>query len=85
MASIHRHLSSLFESAEVVWYMPVAYQSAKLRQLVLARLFTPNTSHLRLMTPKQFMDCATVKDHTPNQLSAIGIKSKACSNLSRKS
>ena len=84
MASIHRHLSSLFESAEVVWYMPVAYQSAKLRQLVLARLFTPNTSHLWLMTPKQFMDCAMVKDHTPN-LSAISIKSKACSNLSRKS
>ena len=83
MASIHRHLSSLFEAVQVVWCMAVAYGSAKLRQLVLARLFTPNTSHLGLMTPKRFMDCATVKDHTPN-LSAISIKSKACS-LSRES
>ena len=47
MASIHRHLSSLFEAVQVVWCMPVAYRSAKLRQLVLARALY--TKYLPLM------------------------------------
>ena len=49
----------------MVWWTPVAYQSAKLRQLVLARLFTSNLPQLWLMTPWQFIDCGMVEDHTP--------------------
>ena len=59
-------MSSLFEAVEVVWCMPVAYQSAKLRQLVLARPIY--TKYLPLMADDPLAIYGLrhgERDHTP--------------------